>query len=179
MLSWNCKGLGNPLVGAVLSHLVRANVPKVLFLMETKRTVDEMKTIQAELRYDNMLAIPCIHRASGLAMLWKEEITLHIQIYSQYHINAHIMIDPSNPWRLTSFYGRSEEHRRHKSWSYLRHLHTRDSLSWVCLGDFNEILNSAEKQGRLPKPHRLMEAFHNALLHCGLIDLGYRGNIFT
>ena len=126
-----------------------------------------------------MLAIPCIHRASGLAMLWKEEITLHIQIYSQYHINAHIMIDPSNPWRLTSFYGRSKEHRRHKSWSYLRHLHARDSLSWVCLGDFNEILNSAEKQGRLPKPHRLMEAFHNALLHCGLIDLGYRGNIFT
>ncbi|XP_050249321.1 uncharacterized protein LOC126696682 [Quercus robur] len=24
-----------------------------------------------------------------------------------------------------------------------------------------------------------MEAFRNALLHCGLIDLGYRGNIFT
>ena len=89
------------------------------------------------------------------------------------------MTDLANPWKLTGFYGRPEEHRQHESWSYLRHLHTRDSLLWVCLGDFNEILNSAENQGRLPKPHRLMETFRNALLHCGLIDLRYRGNIFT
>ena len=69
MLSWNCRGLGNPLAGAVLSHLVREKVPKVLFLMEMKRTVDEMKTIQAKLRYYNILVVPCIHRAGSLAML--------------------------------------------------------------------------------------------------------------
>ena len=138
-----------------------------------------MKKIQTDLRYDNMLAIPCIHRASGLAMLWKEEITLHIQTYSQNHIDNYIMIDPNNPWRFTSFYGRPEEHYMHESQNYLKHLHTRDSLPWVCLGDFNKILNSTEKQGRFPKSHRLMEAFRSTLLHCGLIDLGYRSNIFT
>jgi len=126
-----------------------------------------------------MLIVPCIHKAGSLAMLWKEEITLHIQTYSQNHIDAHIMTDPANPWRLTGFYGRLKEHRRHESWSYLRYLHTRASLPWVCLGDFNEILNSVEKQGRLPKPNRLMEAFCNTLLHCGLIDMGYWGNMFT
>ena len=82
VLSWNCKGLGNLHTGVVLSHLIREKVPKVLFLMETKWTVDEMKKIQTDLRYDNMLAIPYIHRAVNLAMLWKEEITLHIQTYS-------------------------------------------------------------------------------------------------
>lgn len=79
VLSWNCKGLGNPYVGIVLSQLVREKAPKVLFFMETKWTVGGMKKIQAELPYDNMLAVPCIHRAVGLAMLWKKEITVHIQ----------------------------------------------------------------------------------------------------
>ena len=115
--------------------------------------VDELKKIQTELRYNNMLAVPSIHRAGSLAMLWKEEITLHIQTYFQNHIDAHILTDLANPGRLIGFYGRLEEHRKHESLSYLRHLHTRDSLPWVCLGDFNEILNLAEQQGRLPKPH--------------------------
>ena len=51
--------------------------------METKQIVDEMKKIQADLRYDNMLVVPCIHKADGLAMLWKKEVNLHIQTYSQ------------------------------------------------------------------------------------------------
>ena len=59
--------------------------------------MDEMKKIQADLRYDNMLVVPCIHRASALAMLWKEEVNLHIQTYSHNHIDAHIMIDPNTP----------------------------------------------------------------------------------
>lgn len=65
--------------------------------------VDEMKKIQADLRYDNMLAIPCIHRASGLAMLQKEDVNLHVQTYSINHIDACIITDPNTPWRLTGF----------------------------------------------------------------------------
>ncbi|XP_075663398.1 uncharacterized protein LOC142632978 [Castanea sativa] len=179
VLSWNCQGLGNPWAVTVLSHLVREKAPDVLFLMETKHTVDEMKTIQAELHYDAMFAVPCIRRASGLAMLWKEHVDLHIQNFTQNHIDAHIRTNPSAPWRLTGFYGRPEEYRKHESWSLLRHLHTRDSLPWLCLGDFNEILSSKEKQGRLPRPLRLMEEFRSVLLHCELIDLGFNGNRFT
>ena len=152
VLSWNYRGLGNLYASVVLSHLVRQKAPKVLFLMETKQTMDKMKKIQTELRYDNMLVVPCIYRASSLAMLWNEEITYIFRLTLKI-INAHIMTGTTNPWRLTIFYGRLEEHHRHESWNYLRHLHTQDSLPWVCLGDFNEILNSTEKQGRLPKPH--------------------------
>ena len=73
LLSWNCRGLGNLCAGTVLSHLVREKAPTVLFLMETKQTVEEMKQIQSDLRYSAMLAVPCVRRAGGLAMLWREE----------------------------------------------------------------------------------------------------------
>ena len=152
ILRWNCRGLGNLRAATVLSHLVREKAPNVLFLMETKQTVDEMRKTQVDLKYDSMLAVPCVHRAGGLAMLWKKEVSLDIQTYSLNHIDARIMTDLNSPWRLTGFYGRLEEHRKHESWSYLRHLHSRDSLPWLCIGDYNEILNSNEKQGRIPRP---------------------------
>ena len=36
-----------------------------------------------------------------------------------------------------------------------------------------------EKQGRIPRPWRMMQDFREALLFCGLVDLGFKGNIFT
>ena len=48
ILSWNCRGLGNLRAVEVLSYLMREKAPKVLFLMETKQTVKEMKWIQNE-----------------------------------------------------------------------------------------------------------------------------------
>ena len=112
-------------------------------------------------------------------MLWKARVDLHVQTYSPNHIDSHIMNSSLSPWRLTGFYRRPEEHRKHESWEHLRHLHSRDSLPWLCLGDYNEILSSDEKQGQVPRSLRRMEEFRSALLHCGLIDLGFNGNIFT
>ena len=178
ILRWNCRGLENLRAATVLSHLVREKAANVLFLMETKQTVDEMRKTQADLKYDSMLAVPCVHRAGGLAMLWKKEVSLDIQTYSLNHTDACIMTDLNSPWRLTGFYGRPEEHRKHEK-SYLRHLHSRDSLPWLCIGDYNEILNSNEKQGRIPRPFRPMEEFRTTLAQCGLSDLGFQGNIFT
>ena len=67
---------------------MRGKAPNVLFLMETKQIVDEMKKIQVDLHYDSMLAIPCVRRANGLAMLWKDDVDLHVQTYSLNHIDA-------------------------------------------------------------------------------------------
>lgn len=49
-------------------------------------------------------------------------------------------------------------------------------MPWVYIGDYNEILSSSEKQGHRPRHPRFMEEFRSALLHCGLVDVGYQGN---
>ena len=179
ILSWNCRGLGNQRAVDVLSHLVREKAPKILFLMETKRSVAEMRLIQAVLPYRGMLAVPSVRRCGGLALLWMEEIELHVQTFTLNHIDALIMNDVNNPWRLTGFYGWPDEMMKHKSWQLLKHLHTRLSSPWLCCGDFNEILDSNEKQGRLPKSIAPMQQFRATLLQCRLVDLGFQGNIYT
>ena len=54
-----------------------------------------MRKIQLDLWYNSMLAVPCVYRDGGLAMFWKEEVSLHIQTFSLNHIDAHVMIDPN------------------------------------------------------------------------------------
>ena len=109
ILSWNYRELGNQRAVEVLSQLVREKALKVLFLMETKQSMDEMQQIQEGLPYRCMLAISSIRRSSGLALLWMEEVDLHIQTFTLNHIDALILNDPNTPWRLASFYGWSKE----------------------------------------------------------------------
>ena len=177
--SWNCRGLGNQRAVDVLSHLVREKAPKILFLMETKQSMDKMRRLQADLPYRCMVPIPSVQRSGGLALLWKEKMDLHVQTYSPNHIDALIYTDGNPTWRLTSFYGWPDEQRKKESWHLLKHLHLRYSLPWLCFGDFNEILCSGEKQGGLPKPLQPMQEFRSALLHCRLVDLGFQGYQFT
>ena len=48
----------------------------------------------------------------------------------------------------------------------------------VCIGEFNEILHSFEKQGGVPKPQIQMGHFRNVLTSCNLKDHGFEGDIF-
>ena len=61
----------------------------------------------------------------------------------------------------------------------MRHLWGRASIPWVCLGDFNEILSSNERNGRIPKPLWPIQDFQTTLLHYGLVDLGFQGYRYT
>ena len=115
----------------------------------------------------------------SLGMFWKANCNLHIQTFSPNHIDAHILNENQQPWRLTGFYGYQKSSRKHESWRLLKHLQARSSLPWVCIGDFNDILHSDEKQGRLPKPFAPMSTFKETLLQCGLEDLGYQEYTFT
>ena len=138
-----------------------------------------MRKIQANLPYRCMLAVPSIRRSGGLALLWMEEVDLHVQTYTCNHIGALIFNGSNLTCGSTGFYRWPEEQRKHESWQLLKHLHTRISAPWICVGDYNEILSSNEKQGGVPKPLNHMEAFRATLLNCGLEDLSFQGNIFT
>ena len=51
---------------------------------------------------------------------------------------------------FTGIYGESRAELKHLTWALLRHLYTEhesDQLSWLCVGDFNEILFHHEKEG--------------------------------
>ena len=84
IISWNCRGLGNCLAVRVLADLMSSKRPTVLFLMETKLLVDEMIPIRDELGYQSMLAVPSVRRSGGLALFWKDGVTVRISALKSY-----------------------------------------------------------------------------------------------
>lgn len=40
---------------------------------------------------------------------------------------------------------------KHRTWKLLRDLHRLRDMSWLCAGDFDEILHHHEKEGGVPR----------------------------
>uniref|UniRef100_A0A2N9F380 Reverse transcriptase zinc-binding domain-containing protein n=1 Tax=Fagus sylvatica TaxID=28930 RepID=A0A2N9F380_FAGSY len=82
-------------------------------------------------------------------------------------------------WRFTGFYGFPEGHRKHESWALLDKLHDMDSLSWLSMGDYNEIVSLEEKSGQAMGSMTKLRDFGDVLNRCELVDLGFRGSAFV
>ena len=131
-----------------------------------------MEPIKSELGFYGMLAVSSNGHRGGLALLWREDVTMDTQTYSPNHIDMHVHAQTSHVWRLTGVYGHPEEELKPETWRLMRHLHARASLPWLCLGDFNELLASDEKNRGNSRSMGPMVEFKNILLHCGLVDMG-------
>ena len=99
-----------------------------------------MEPIKVELGFQSMLAVSSEGRRGGLALLWKSGVVIDTNTYSPHHIDAQVLPPSGQPWRLTGIYGYLDEQQKPETWRLLRHLYSRSTLPWVCLGDFNEIL---------------------------------------
>ena len=111
-LGWNCRGLGNPRSVRALRNLVQQWDPDFVFLSETKLKKRSMEKKKMSVGFINGLIIPSHGRSGGLTFLWKKEISVDVQSYSDRHIDAIITEDSGFKWRITGFYGNPEVHRR-------------------------------------------------------------------
>ena len=109
----------------------------------------------------------------------KRELGVWVDSFSKYHIDSIIHGGSDQAWRLTSFYGEPDTSLRSEGWNMLRMLGSKPQLPWCCFGDFIELLEVHDKQGRAPWAHNLMQKFCDALDHCGIVDLGFSRSEFT
>jgi hypothetical protein len=160
LLSWNCRGLGNPRTVHALCHLVKEKRTRFLFLMETKICKQRMQVIRNKLGFEGLLAVDPVGLSGGIALLWKEDCEVSIQNYSRRHINAAITLGGSGPpWKLTGFYGHPDRAFRDDSWHLLVHLKSLDPSPWLCVGDFNEITDLQRNQEVLPAARAKWKGF--------------------
>ena len=97
----------------------------------------------------------------------------------RYHIDADVEEENGTKWRLTGIYGESKAGEKEKTGKLMRNLHIQSDLPWLCVGDFNEILFVAEKEGGPAWTQCCMNAFRRTLEGCALDDLGFVGDPFT
>lgn len=147
-----------------------------MFLMETKLCSSKMEIIRTKVGFDNMFTVDCSGRSGGLALLWKKELNLTIVNHSRNFIDATInSVSSSSLWRYTGFYGCPERHRHVESWDLLKQLSLNNSLPWILMGDFNDLLSHGEKLGGAPHPNWLIQGFQETVNFSGLFDLTFKG----
>ncbi|KAL4363826.1 hypothetical protein GQ457_04G030920 [Hibiscus cannabinus] len=172
ILNWNVCGLGKLRAVRRLKNKLRDVCPQLLFLIETKLSKVRMESAIRKCGFQCGFDVAAVGSRGGLSLGWSSDVNVSIRSFSQFHIDADITeVSSSSTWRFTGFYGNPVESLRHHSWDLLRQLGIDQSLPWVVMGDFNEILLASEKKGGLVHSERNMEAFRSALSDCDLSDL--------
>ena len=111
--------------------MVKAEVPILIFLVETKANTAHMSKIQTKLDYTQGIIVPSDEKNGGLALLWKEGTTIWTHKYSNSHIDIIIPNSVTGQhWKAMGFYGHPNTHKRHTSWKLLEYIymHSLNSL---------------------------------------------------
>ncbi|KAK9930659.1 hypothetical protein M0R45_027689 [Rubus argutus] len=162
VLSWNCRGMGmGPKIFA-LKDLITKTRPSIgLGFIHAEEVLSD-------------------GHSGGLGLFWGEEVGVRVRSKSARFIDAALEGGPGDPsWRLTGFYGHPKTSLRHLSWQAIRDLCDDDSLPWVIVGDFNEILHADEKQDGRRRGELQMRGFREVVGYAELVDLGFVGTRFT
>ena len=64
--------------------------------------------------------------------------------YCEYHIDMSVDGVGCNPWRMTYIYGEAQTQERYKTWDLMKNICDASPLPWLCIRDFNEVLNYDE-----------------------------------
>jgi hypothetical protein len=66
IISWNCRGLGNPETVCELRRMVKKKHPHLLFLMETKVFTSRLQNLWISLAFDGVLTFDPVGRSGAL-----------------------------------------------------------------------------------------------------------------
>ncbi|PPE00497.1 hypothetical protein GOBAR_DD02478 [Gossypium barbadense] len=179
ILSWNCRGVGNPVTVRELKQLLVANVPDVIFLCKTKIHSNGFSRIHSMCGMEGCLVVRSKRKSGGLELIWREGIRVTMQNYSKYHIDSLVSMDDGETFRFTGFYGQTDPNLRQQSWDMLRRVKSTINEGWIVGGDFKAILNNFEKEGGRRKPKSSMDDFGDILEELNLTDVKTCNGWFT
>ncbi|KAA3463112.1 reverse transcriptase [Gossypium australe] len=118
--------------------------------METKLDKIRMEKVRRRCGFENGFEVVAEGSRGGLCMAWKKDITVRLRSFSKWHIDVLVKEENVNEeWRYTGFYGSPYVKDKIFVWNLLRRLAQEIDFPWLVLGDFNDILYSFEKSGRI------------------------------
>lgn len=120
-----------------------------------------------------------VRRNGGLAVLWKRAAQCQVDSFSSHHIDMLFMENNSVSWRLSCYYGYPERTRQRESWNLIRRLADISNIPWCIWGDFNDLMTTSDKKGKIAHPQYLLDGFSNVIADCQLAEINLTGGKFT
>lgn len=99
-----CKGIGSTPYFLQPPNLIQKYRKNLLFLMETKVSVDKGRTLGAKWGYPYCMGISCMGRSGGLLLLWDSLVHVNIISSNRNGFNSYVE-DCSNGFGASFVYG--------------------------------------------------------------------------
>ena len=121
--------------------------------------------------------------SGGLALIWRKGVELEV-IFADRNVIAPLVYSsppplPPSPWLLFAVYGPSSVNGRAKFWGLMEGMVNSFAGPWLAIGDFNCLINSAEKRVGRQVGEGSTRSFKNFGLGTEAINLGFCGSKFT
>ena len=88
VLSWNCRGLGNPEAVRELRSIVKLEGPSLLFVMEIKIKAKGVEDLKYTLGLAGSFAIDSFGLSGGIGLFWSKDVTVDLKNFSKNHIDV-------------------------------------------------------------------------------------------
>lgn len=113
-------------------------------------------------------------------MLWNEKVNIQVRQASPNFIHSFIAVKGGgHDYDCTFIYGNPTVQQRKGLWGRIEALQISKDNAWVCVGDFNEVLNHYEKDGLRSINQENTRLFREFLNNTGLMDLQFKGCKYT
>ncbi|XP_042942824.1 uncharacterized protein LOC122277007 [Carya illinoinensis] len=180
ILSWNCRGLGNPQTVQDLCNIAEKNKFNLVFIMETKLRSKRFEGLKRRLHCEGCFIVDSVGKGGGMIPLWDANVGIEVVNFSQRHINTWVKDgEVEKKWLITCLYGHPETTKRKATWDLMKSFKPQEHDGWCIVRDFNEILVNDEKLGGRARPKGQMELFMEVFHEGNLYDLGWQGDKYT
>jgi exonuclease III len=150
-VSWNVRGAGSDEARIALKDLCKREKLDVLIVLEPRISGDTAKNVISDLGFTNFEVSDADGFSGGIWVLWNNfNIGLDVVHTWEQSITVRINYPHGKHWMMSAVYGKPSYRKRLQFWDSLSDIARSNTLPWLLLGDFNDILLSSEQSGRWP-----------------------------
>lgn len=169
VLRWNCQGVGNIPTVRPLREIHCQYFP------ETKNGGKYLEGGMEYLGYVNLHTVEPVGRSGGLALMWKDSLSIKI-LYSDKRLIDVEVTCQDKVFFLIFVYGDPVKENRSKLWERLVRIGVNRDGPWMLTWDFNEMIDRSEKKSRVIRAETSFVEFKKTLRLCGVWDVRHTCN---
>ena len=179
--SWNIRGFGDENKKNMIKTLICKESIDIIGLIETKQSEIPqwmLKKCWGRTAFD-FFQIDAIQNSGGLLLTWKQQAFLPCSSFANQRWLCVIgdLLESQTQCAICLIYAPSDHQGRKHLWDQLRSVKSSIEAPCILMGDFNEVLDPAERRGSL-NTSQGMRDFQDFIMDLQLIDMDI-GQSFT
>lgn len=148
--------------------------------METRAQKSRVERIKRKLRFQHVFCVDARGTSGGLALLWNDHYMIQFISSSLNYIHTNVVERRAGlAFDITFIHDNPIFQQRRNLLLRIANLKTSPHGPWCCIGNFNEMLSSGEKDGLRPVDQNGINLFRKFLDDNQFIDLDLKGCKYT